>query len=111
MRMWTKYKENQSYNNWIEYKRVCNRAVKEYKKAKWKFEKKLAKDIKNNPKAVYSYGHSKSQTKDTVELVMNSNGQLVDEDEQMYKEFNSYSASVFTREDKNVVLPETEKLF
>jgi len=29
MSMWTKYKESRSYNDWIKYKRVSNRAVKE----------------------------------------------------------------------------------
>ena len=42
---------------------------------------------------------------------MDSNGKLVDEDVQMCEEFNSYFSSVFTREDLNVELPETEKLF
>jgi len=32
-----------------------NKAVKEYRKAKRLFEKKLPKDSKNNPKGVYAY--------------------------------------------------------
>ena len=42
---------------------------------------------------------------------MDSDGKLVDEDVQMCEEINSYFSSVFTREDLNVELPETEKLF
>jgi hypothetical protein len=38
MKLWTKYKESKTYNDWIEYKRVSNKAVKEYRKAKKKFE-------------------------------------------------------------------------
>ena len=40
MKLWTKYKESKTYNDWIEYKRVSNKAVKEYRKAKKKFEEK-----------------------------------------------------------------------
>ena len=51
------YKESHNYNDWIKYKKVTNKAIKEYKKAKKMFEKKLVKDIK---KAFYSYVRSKS---------------------------------------------------
>ena len=39
MKLWTKYKESKTYNDWIEYKnkRVSNKAVEEYRKAKKKF--------------------------------------------------------------------------
>ena len=111
MKMWSKYKESKTYNDWIEYKRVSNKAVKEYRKAKRKFEKKLVNNIKTNPKSFYSYVRSKSRTKDAVGPVLDSNGQLIDNDVQMCEEFNSYYSSVFTRENLNVELPEAEKLF
>jgi hypothetical protein len=111
MKMWTKYKESKTYNNWIEYKRVSNKAVKEYRKAKRKFEKKLVNNIRNNPKSFYSYVRSKSRTKDAVGPVVDRNGQMVDDDLQMCEQFNSYFSSVFTRENLNVKLPEADKLF
>ena len=37
--------ESRSYNDLIAYRRAQNKAVKEYRKAKKKFEKKLAKNI------------------------------------------------------------------
>ena len=93
MKLWTKYKESKTYNDWIEYKRVSNKAVKEYRKVKKKFEKKLKKfekklvtSIKNNPKSFYSYVRSQSRTKDAVGPVMDSNGKLVNEDVQMCEE-------------------------
>ena len=49
-RMWCRYRCSRSYNDLVEYKRAQNKAVKEYKKAKIEFEKRLAKDIKSNPK-------------------------------------------------------------
>jgi hypothetical protein len=49
--MWTKYRQSRSSNDLTEYKKAQNRAVREYRKAKRQFEKKLAKDIQHNPKS------------------------------------------------------------
>ena len=105
MKLWTKYKDSKTYNDWIEYKRISNKAVKEYWKAKKKFEKELV--TSTNPKSFYSYVRSKSRIKDAVGPGIDSNGKIVDEDVQMCKEFNSYFSSVFTREDLNVEFSET----
>jgi len=55
MKMWERYKESRSYNDYTEYKRVLYKATKEYRKAKRKYERALVNDIKKNPKAFYSY--------------------------------------------------------
>jgi hypothetical protein len=47
VRLGSKYKESQTFSDWIEYKKVSYRAVKEYKTAKKTFEKKFV-NIKNN---------------------------------------------------------------
>ena len=44
-RMWHRYRESRTFNDLVEYRRAQNKAVKEYKKAKIEFEKKLAKRI------------------------------------------------------------------
>ena len=53
--MWHRYKESKTYNDLVEYRRAQNKAVKEYQKAKVEFEKRLAKDIKTNPKSFNAY--------------------------------------------------------
>ena len=44
-----KYHNSGSYNGLCEYKRVLNRAISEYRKAKYSFEKKLASNVKTDP--------------------------------------------------------------
>jgi len=60
-RMWNKYRQSKSYNDSVEYKIAQNKAVKEYRKAKQKCERKLARDIKSNPKSFYVYVRSKTK--------------------------------------------------
>ena len=57
-----KYHNSGSYNDLCQYKRVINRTTSEYKKAKYSFEKKLASNIKTDPKSFYA----KSKTKTSV---------------------------------------------
>ena len=65
-KLWTKYKERKEYRDYLIYKSAESKVKKEVYKAKRDFEVKLAKDIKKNPKAFYSYVRSKSKTKDTI---------------------------------------------
>ena len=61
-----KYHNSGSYNDLYEYKRVLNRGTSEYKKAKYSFEKKLANNVKTDPKSFYAYVRSISKTKTSV---------------------------------------------
>ena len=105
-RMWVRYRQSRSYNDLIEYKIAQNKAVKEYRKAKRQFEKKLAKDIKNNPKSCYAYVRSKTKVKEVVGPSKDSNGQLESESGVMCEILNDYFGSVFTSEDLVNELPE-----
>ena len=49
MRMWERYKESK-ITTITEYKRIMNKAMKEYRKAKRKYERALVEDIKKNPR-------------------------------------------------------------
>jgi len=64
--MWNRYRQCENYNDLVEYKFAQNKAVKEYRKAKRQFERRLAKIIKSNPKSVYTYVRSKKFVKDVV---------------------------------------------
>ena len=75
-RMWNRYRQSKTYNDLVEYKIAQNRAVKEYRKAKKQFEKKLAKDIRSNPKSFYAYVRSKKKVKEVVGPLKDKNGQL-----------------------------------
>ena len=109
-RMWHRYRESRTYNDLVEYKRAQNKAVKEYKKAKIEFEKKLAKDIKTNPKSFYAYVRSKTKVKYTVGPLKND-GHLISENSSICNILNNDFGSVFN-EEKNVdVMPEVKCLF
>ena len=61
-----------------------NKATKEYRKAKRKYERTcLVEDIKKNPKAFYSCVRSKSKTKDVVGPLKDDNNVLVTDDQSM----------------------------
>ena len=89
MRMWGRYKESKSYNDYTGYKRIMNKATKEYRKAKRKYERTLVEDIKKNPKAFYSYVRSKSKTKDVVGPLKGDNNVLVTDDQSMSHMLNN----------------------
>lgn len=55
IKMWRQYKESKNYVDYLRYKKAQNLATKEYKKAESRFEIRLSKEIKNNPKGFYAY--------------------------------------------------------
>ena len=64
---WDKYqKSNKNNSLYDEYKEKLRQSVKENKRAKLEFEKKLADNIKTDCKSFYSYISSKSRSKNKV---------------------------------------------
>ena len=110
-RMWTRYRESQTYNDLVEYKRAQNEAVKEYKRAKKQFERKLSKNIRMNPKSFYSYVRSKTKSKDVVGPLKNGDGKLETSNEGMCNVLNEYFSTVFTNEPSDEELPEVKNKF
>ena len=55
MALHKRWQESKSYNDFVEYKRARNRANKEVRRSLREFEVKLARRIKKEPKAFYSY--------------------------------------------------------
>jgi len=106
-----RYRQSRPYNDLIEYKIAQNKAVKEYRKAKRQFEKKLAKDIKSNPKCLYAYVRSKTKVNEVVGPLKDNNGQLVSESGVICEIMNAYFGSVFTSVDLLNELPETKCKF
>jgi hypothetical protein len=68
------------------------------RKAKKTFEKSLAKDVKKNPKAFYSYLKSKTSNKQSVGP-LKDDGIVVTDDEKQAEILNKFFTSVFTKED------------
>ncbi len=65
-RSWTRYMENRSPHKHREFCKLRNKVTKLTKNLRREFEKKLAKESKSNPKAVWKYIHSKSRVKEEI---------------------------------------------
>ena len=110
-KMWIRYRESKEYNDFIEYKRAQNKAVKEYRKAKRNFERNLAKNIKNNPKSFYAYVRSKSKVKEVVGPLLDKKGEWVYDTNKKCDILNRFFASVFTEEKDTDKMPEVKQKF
>ena len=73
--------------------------------------KKLASNVKADPKSFYAYVRSKSKTKSSVGPLKNDDGVLISDDLQMSEMLNSYFGSVFTKENLSDTFPEVEQVF
>ena len=65
-RLWRAYKETREHREFEAYKKVENEVKKVVRNAKKKFEKKLAKDSKKNPRAFWGYLKSKTANRQSV---------------------------------------------
>ena len=50
---WKTFSKSSNYNDFVEYQIAKNKAVKAVRKAKLKFEKKLAKQVQDDPKSFF----------------------------------------------------------
>ena len=96
-------KKNRVYSKYRDkdhpaVKRANKTAAMELRKAKRKFEKKLAENIKLDKKSFYAYSRAKSKTKAQIGTLLTSDGSQVDDDKSAVECFNQYFASVFTRD-------------
>ena len=96
-----------------EYNKVRNQVKRDMRKMKEKFEKKLAMEAKDNPKAVYKYINEKSKTKHGItELHIdpkNDNSPTTDKDSVKAQILADFYSSVFTEEPKGPV-PQLENM-
>lgn len=79
-------------------KQANRTTVKEIKKAKRNFEKKLAQNIKQDSKSFFAYARSKMKSKIQTGSILDDNGTLLDSDTSVVRRFNEYFSSVFTAE-------------
>jgi hypothetical protein len=107
---WKKYILSKDYDDYMKYTQSRNKAVKAVRKAKQKFERKLADKIKKEPRSFYAYVRSRSHTKDKVGPLRDENEHLIHEDKEIVDVLNSYFSSVFTEERKEN-MPEIKKAF
>ena len=97
--MWRVYKHTGKDKEYEIYKDTLNAATNEVRKAKRKFEHKLAQHIKSDSKSVYAYVRSKQNVRDKVGPREDNSGNIITQGFVMADELNMPFSSVFTRED------------
>ena len=87
-----------------------NKASKLVRLAKRDFERKIAKNIKKDSKTFSKYARSKTRVKSTIGPLIDGNGGLTCDDQEMGQMLNAFFASVFTTESVDE-LPECKNIF
>ena len=101
-RLWKHYTQSKEYSEYLTYKEIERSAQKEIRKAKRKFEKKLAKEAKSRPKDFYRY--MKSKTSNRTKVGPLDDGETVTSDSsKMANILNDFFSSVFTQEDVTTI--------
>ena len=98
---WRKYLLSHDPEDYKYFARLRNQVRWETRKANVNFEKKLATEIKLNPKAFWKYAQKKTSVRHTIqELHLDDLGQkTTTNSKEMADVLNSFFCSVFTTED------------
>ena len=99
-KLWKKYVKTRDYEQFVAYKKIEKDVKNCIRKAKKNIESKLAKDMKKNPKAFYSYINSKKSSRDTIGP-LKIDERLIENDCDIAEHLNSFFSSVFTHDDPN----------
>ena len=108
--LWSKIRKNlASEEENLQFRRLRNQVKSLTRKAKKLFEKKIAKNVKQNPKAFWAYTQSKLKYKSTIPDLMipgsEQNPVYAKKDPDKAEVFVNYFSSVFTSEPDNDTMP------
>ena len=95
---WSRYRRRKTTQRYEEYCRIRNTVTTKIREAKKQFEKGLAKEAKNNPKAVYAYMRSKTKIKEEIVKLKKDDGTYTENDAEASELLNTKFQSVFVRE-------------
>ena len=97
--LWKKYTETQEYIDFVRFTRQRNELRSLTRKLQQEFEKKLAQEVKGNPKAFWKYAQSRLKTKTRIDDLEREDGSRATTGVEKAEEFNTFFSSVFTQED------------
>ena len=98
-KLWQKCREPTHYQDYCAYKRACNVATKEVRKARNKYKSKLAKNVRNDPKAFLKYVRNNRKAKERVGPLTKESGNVVTDDKESADILNRFFTTVYTKED------------
>ena len=102
-KLWKKFTFTGHSSDLSEFKKVRNEFRKLTRNLRKDYEKHLAPDIKNKPKAVWHYVNSRIKTRPTNDELHRPDNTTTSCDAEMAELFNSYFTSVFTQEDLSTI--------
>ena len=101
---YTRYREIGAYARYRIYVRERDKNKKVLRKARKTFEKKLYKEVKKNPKALYRYISAKKGNGTPITKLRKRNGMNTSNDREAAEELNEFFQSVFVKEeDKDII--------
>ena len=95
---WNDHRNKRSAETWEEVKKMTKVLKKRVQKAKLNFERKLAKNAKQNPKAFYAYIGSKRANRTGVGPLQDNAGNIISDDGAQAQMLNEYYGTVFETE-------------
>ena len=100
--LWLTYLHTQDPIDYARYIRCRNDLRRLTRNLRQNFEKKLAKDAKQDSKAFWRYVHSRTKTRTRVEDLKQEDGSIATEDSNKAGVLNSFFSSMFTDENDEV---------
>ena len=94
-RSWGRYKLYGTHQAWCAYKRSRNLAQGLQRSSKYRFESKLAKDVKQNPKRFYAYVQSNARTRESVGVLDTPGGGKAQSDQDKAATLLTFFKSVY----------------
>lgn len=116
---WRKYREDRTEENLNKFSRLRNLATRAKRRSKFRYEMKLAYNIKNDKKHFFSYVRGRTNIKSDVDSVRDESGARSISDKQTADILNNAFQSVFVREhsgcipksvDESVVYDESDTI-
>ena len=101
--LWSIYAQTRDH---VDYARFClcrNQLRKLTRTLRMQFEKKISKELKNNPKGFWKYTNSRLKSKQGIMALKDTDGTLCTDDEGKAKILNNFFATVFTDEDTSSI--------
>ena len=98
--MWKIYRKRKSQRSFSRYKRARNKVTSEIRKAKYNFEHRLAKEVRDNPKSFFAYARSQTTIREEVKTVRRNDGELTSSLTETCEVMNLEFQKVFIKSDK-----------
>ena len=100
---WNRYFYSGGPQQYEEFKVKRNIATAAVRNAQRNYEKRLAENIKTDPKSFWKLVRSKTHTKSTIGELQKENGEVATTDEDKAEALNNHYRKVFTTEDTSTI--------